>query len=320
VFFETLGIEWWYEPEGFSLRFDYEEIAAVWMEAFHVTEDELQQTSIPKTFQHLDGKEYTYLPDFYLPELRIWLEIKGPNPTREEIEKAFLLNHMVYEEGTAKLMASKTNAEAISVFVDDLRHRQGTGTYISYGNIPWPFPEKGNIVGWGAYEASGSTFFDKLAEAESDAGVSEGKATEYRRKLLMGQLKLCWQECPLCLKIGVAEIGKPYCGDCIDDVAEHIFSHLARYRVMGGAEPSLWMPTWSDGRPFSPVDLEDVKELNLPRDMVMKPTLAPADLKAKNLTKDLMNLEFFSSGHKSPRLQKAYSAARSARFEHGESP
>jgi hypothetical protein len=53
---------------------------------------------------------------------------------------------------------------------------------------------------------------------------------------------------------------------------------------------------------------------------MMKPTLAPADLKAMNFTKDLMNLEFFASGHKSPRLQKAYSAARSARFEHGESP
>jgi hypothetical protein len=28
VFFDTLGIKWWYEPEGFSLRFDYEEFAA----------------------------------------------------------------------------------------------------------------------------------------------------------------------------------------------------------------------------------------------------------------------------------------------------
>jgi hypothetical protein len=244
--------------------------------------------------------------------LRIWLEIKGPNPKREEIEKAFLLNHMVYEEGTAKLMASKSNAEAISVFVDDLRYRQGAGTYIIYGDIPWLL-EKGNIVGWGAYEASGSTFFDKLAEAESDAGESETKATEYRRKLLMGQLNLCWQECPLCLKIGIGEIGKPYCRNCVDDVAEHIFSHLASYRVMGGTELSLWPPVPSD-------HVKLMKELNFPRDMMMKQPLTPADLKALNLTKDLMNLEFFASGHKSPRLQKAYSAARSARWEHGESP
>jgi hypothetical protein len=322
VFFETLGIKWWHEPEGFALRFDYEKYAAQLMDTLDMTEDELLQDGIPQTYKHLDGKEYRYLPDIYLPELRIWLEIKGPNPTREEIEKAFLLDHMVYEVATAKLMDAKTDDEFLSTFVDELRHPHG-GTYIIYGDIPWPFPEKGNIFGWGASLASGSTFFDKLAEAESDAGESGSKATEYRkyrRLLLMGKLQLCWQECPLCLKIGVAELGKPYCRDCTDDVAEHIFSRLAGYRVMGGAEPSLYRPAWSGGRPVTPEDLEHVKELNLPRDAMMKRILNPADLKAMNLTKDLMNLDFFTSGHKSPRLQKAYSAARSARFEHGESP
>jgi hypothetical protein len=53
VFFDTLGIKWWYEPEGFSLRFDYEEIAALWREAFNITEDKLlQEGTIPQTFQH----------------------------------------------------------------------------------------------------------------------------------------------------------------------------------------------------------------------------------------------------------------------------
>jgi hypothetical protein len=49
-------------------------------------------------------------------------------------------------------------------------------------------------------------------------------------------------------------------------------------------------------------------------------TLTPADLKAMKMTKDLMNPEFFTSGHKSPKLQAAYEAARSARFEHRQSP
>jgi len=75
-----------------------------------------------------------------------------------------------------------------------------------------------------------------------------------------------------------------------------------------------------EGQPFcAHANVKATKELNLPRDMMMKPNLNPADLMALNLTKDLMNLEFFSSGHKSPRLQKAYSAGRWARFEHGES-
>jgi hypothetical protein len=243
VFFETLGIKWWYEPEGFSLRFDYEKNAAHLMDTLDMTEDELLQDGIPQTYKHLDGKAYTYLPDFYLPELRVWLEIKGPNPTPEDIEKAFLLHQMVYDVGTAKLMEAETDDELRSAIVDNFRHIHG-GTYIIYGDIPWPFPEKGNIVGWGvgANIASRSAFFAKLAEAEPDAGESQSKATEYRR-LLKGKLKLCWQECPLCLKIGVGEIGKPYCGDCLDDVAEHIFSHLAGYLVMGGAEPNLWRPT-----------------------------------------------------------------------------
>ncbi len=34
----------------------------------------------------------------------------------------------------------------------------------------------------------------------------------------------------------------------------------------------------------------------------------------------LMNQGLFTTGHKSPKLQKAYEAARSARFEHGEFP
>jgi len=320
VFFQNLGIKWTYEPEGFRLRFDYEEYAAIFMDSFGMTEAELLQLRIPQTYKHLDGKEYRYLPDFYLPELRVWIEIKGrEKPTPEEIEKAFLLNHMVYEVGKAKFMEAKTDDEERSAIRNVFRHQHG-GTYIIYGeDIPWPFPEKGNIVGWGANWASRSAFFAKLAEAESEAGESESKVTEYR-KLLGGRLNLCWQECPLCLKIVIGEIGKPYCRNCTDDVAEHIFSLLAGYRVMGGAEPSLWMPTWPGGRPVSPEDVEHVKELNVARDMIMKPTLSPADLKAMNLTKDLMNLGFFASGHKSPRLQKAYSAAKSARFEHGESP
>lgn len=197
MFFDTLGIKWWYEPEGYSLRFDYEEYAAHLMDALYMTEDELLQYGIPQTYKHLDGKEYKYLPDFYLPELRAWVEIKGSNPTREEIEKAFLLNHMVYEVGRAKINEAKTEAEFRSAS-DDLILK---GVYIIYGDIPWPFPQKGNIFGYGTPD-SGSNFLVRLALAQYVPGESEMKATEYR-SLLMGRLKLCWQECPLCLKIGV---------------------------------------------------------------------------------------------------------------------
>lgn len=53
VFFDALGIEWEYELEGF--QFD---------------------------------NGIRYLPDFYLPDLDLWVEIKGQPPTASEVDKA----------------------------------------------------------------------------------------------------------------------------------------------------------------------------------------------------------------------------------------
>lgn len=64
VFFDTLGIPYEYEKEGYDLE-------GTW-----------------------------YLPDFWLPNQQCWIEIKGQLPTREESRKAHLLaltsNHPVY--------------------------------------------------------------------------------------------------------------------------------------------------------------------------------------------------------------------------------
>lgn len=49
VFFDALGVQWEYEPEGFELP---------------------------------DGTRY--LPDFWLPKEQLWVEIKGREPTRDE--------------------------------------------------------------------------------------------------------------------------------------------------------------------------------------------------------------------------------------------
>ena len=56
VFFDTLGIEWEYEPERY-------EIGMLWTD--------------PNT-EELDYSDMeTYLPDFWLPELKYWIEVKG---------------------------------------------------------------------------------------------------------------------------------------------------------------------------------------------------------------------------------------------------
>lgn len=56
VYFDSLGLPFEYETEGFDL-----------------------------------GAAVKYLPDFWLPTLRIWIEIKGPDPTDGETEKAHRL-------------------------------------------------------------------------------------------------------------------------------------------------------------------------------------------------------------------------------------
>ena len=48
VFFETLGIDWLYEPEGFEK-------------------------------ENTEGEMIRYLPDFYLPGTDTWIEVKGDN-------------------------------------------------------------------------------------------------------------------------------------------------------------------------------------------------------------------------------------------------
>lgn len=54
VFFDVLGITWEYEKEGYDL-----------------------------------GEAGWYLPDFWLPEQKCWIEIKGQEPTRNEIDKTY---------------------------------------------------------------------------------------------------------------------------------------------------------------------------------------------------------------------------------------
>ncbi len=57
VFFDTLGVRYQYEPEGFVL-----------------------------------GNGTMYLPDFWLPDLDAWMEIKGKEPTEQEQAKMGMLS------------------------------------------------------------------------------------------------------------------------------------------------------------------------------------------------------------------------------------
>lgn len=99
----------------------------------------------------------------------------------------------------------------------------------------------------------------------------------------MGVLNLCWQECPWCSRIGIGSIGAPYCKAC-----------YARFE-----------PLYKNVERLIHAHLEDwdmsAEEVN-------------------SAAKGLINKEFFTTGHKSSKLRGAYNAARSARFEYGQSP
>jgi hypothetical protein len=84
VFFDALSVEWQYEPEGFELvPFD-------------------DNDSIFGPEQGADEHLGYYLPDFKLPTLNAWFEVKGTNPTTIETRK---LNRLGQITGMSTYMA-----------------------------------------------------------------------------------------------------------------------------------------------------------------------------------------------------------------------
>lgn len=62
VFFDAMGIRWDYELEGFELE--------------------------------SGGKTLRYLPDFWLPDYKMWFEVKGQQPSDLDIEKVYMFSYL----------------------------------------------------------------------------------------------------------------------------------------------------------------------------------------------------------------------------------
>lgn len=112
VFFDALGIEWEYEKEGFDLG---------------------------------DGDKY--LPDFWLPQRKCWVEIKGPNPGDKDIRKCEKFAEMQAELGVDfRLLIGNIPEKTTSI--------KGVGVkgIMSYKRIPnysKPIPKE--IFFWGQW-------------------------------------------------------------------------------------------------------------------------------------------------------------------------
>lgn len=220
VFFDALGLAWEYEREGFQL-------------------------------QNGDW----YLPDFHLPEQQLWLEIKGNQPTQEDLLKIFYLQ--------AELWEGWERGEQYAVF-------------ILLGDIPHPYPKAANAI---------SSICDYLPV---------GSRPEY-----------CWQQCPMCLKIDVALFSSEFCRSCLTKAYDSLEMWING--TLEGPDFEL-LPKLIDWNYFVKLggnvnDLRAIPEFE--KDFVLTP--------------NLVDKQFFTTGHKSRKLQEAYAAAKSAWFEHGHS-
>jgi len=162
VWFDSLGIEWWYERE---------------------------RVAIPTR----NG----YLPDFHLPQLGCWIEVKGPKPTDTERMKAYLLSCESAFDDPEDLDRSVENAEPV---------------YILHGDIPYPYPKKGNMIAYGV----------KALDLDADPDPEDPYD---------GISGLCWQQCPVCLRIGIGPINKVFCKPCLTSITEDVVERISQLGV-----------------------------------------------------------------------------------------
>jgi len=99
VFFDALGIKYEYEKEGYDL-----------------------------------GELGWYLPDFWLPDLKMWVEVKGQSPTDEECEKMSALVLGVKGRGAIVTQIPEDNSLSWNDNYEGMSYRYQDG--IGFGDKP----------------------------------------------------------------------------------------------------------------------------------------------------------------------------------------
>ena len=138
-----------------------------------------------------------YLPDFYLPEQKYWIEIKGQRPTIKEKNKAFYFHLDAWWADFKDIPEDE---------VDDFNDFHSV--YIFSGDIPWPYPSKGNAI-------APSDFYGDFA---------------HRR--------YCWQQCLVCCKLGIGVMGEPFCAGCLEKLRNAVSFEAEVLRMRHPAEPN----------------------------------------------------------------------------------
>jgi hypothetical protein len=127
VFFDTLGIEWEYEPQGYKIGNGIDEGETIYVFSDGTTSDSEFEVEIKKSqgielvstrISEGEGFEW-YLPDFWLPDLNIWAEVKGD----------------------ANLGVFQTITKAVDLFSSCT-----LPNLIDYNNVPNDFPGVGGLM------------------------------------------------------------------------------------------------------------------------------------------------------------------------------
>ena len=124
VFFDALGIQWEYETEGFDL-----------------------------------GEAGWYLPDFWLPELDMYIEIKGVIPTEEEIGKCEAVRSGL---GAIVLFAGLPQEHYGYAWAYDLS--DSSGGALNADDALWGVSEKGHVCVMAAGERDREFYSDPCME------------------------------------------------------------------------------------------------------------------------------------------------------------
>jgi hypothetical protein len=215
VFFDTLGVKYEYEKEGYDLN----------------------------------GKKY--LPDFWLPEQKCFIEIKGQKPTPDEIKKA-------------ELLALHTLA----------------GVYLFYGDI--------EIPGQGSFYKKGMGYVAFLDR--------DGPGTHFFPEGEIG-----WAQCPWCLSLNISyhsnSDGVP-CG-CLAYIRQLLHQGTLQKLLDHCPDIIAKEPTQESKSRMIPDHLSLFYKLEI-----------------VSWWRDKCHALVYAGD--TPRLIAAYTAARQARFEHGE--
>lgn len=125
VFFDTLGIKYEYEKEGY----DFSRLVTPgygWTDGGAPGEE--MQAAFDRWHNLFSTSTVSYLPDFWIPHLNCWIEIKGVPPTKSE-------------DALAEMLAWKTGQD-VYIFYGDIQIPNdwlygGTPADTFFGNGGW---------------------------------------------------------------------------------------------------------------------------------------------------------------------------------------